>query len=145
MVSAVTSTLENMAFMEVLPLSAEEREEHPVDEENIFAAQRVSRPLVGEFVLFMPKTMVQYVAEALYTQPKEELADHIQQDLLVEILNTVAGRFLNEYLSQDKIYKLELPKIVEEFNNDEKKPVKRWFFQMEGKVFGITVTDELVG
>jgi len=101
---AVSETFENMAFLAVEPVSSAERQEVDI----LVASLLMHDPCQGEFRLLMPRDLLLQVAEALFALPVEELNDQLIEDTLSELLNTIAGRFLNEVLP-GSVYQLGLP------------------------------------
>jgi len=54
------------------------------------------------------------LAENMYAMEREELDDQLINDLLAEILNTIAGLFMTAVLPSDTKFVLGLPKLSEE-------------------------------
>ncbi|MGA1867406.1 MAG: chemotaxis protein CheX [bacterium] len=110
MMRAVNEVLENMAFMEVLPNGEPLR---PEDIPNLtWSSLLVNDPVLGEFQLFMSKSLAMKIAESVYGLPEEELTDLILCDTLGEMLNTIVGRFFNAVLPAEQTFTLGLPEVV---------------------------------
>jgi len=133
---AVFETIENMAFLEV-------RESHAVPVPGrgdvLRASLLMHDPVQGEFRLLMPRDLLLGIAEVLFAISRDELTEQLANDALLEILNTVAGQFLNE-LIPGEIYRLGLPEIV----TGQDKPLGNceavWHFRVEESGFSIAVS-----
>jgi len=133
---AVAETIENMAFLEALP----SQEPPPVEEgEMLRASLLMHDPVQGEFLLLMPRNLLLGIAEALFGLPVEELTEQLADDALLELLNTVAGQFLNEVIP-GQVYRLGLPEI--EPSSDE--PLGNseivWHFLIDDEGFSVAVS-----
>ncbi len=107
MLAAVCQTLENMAFTEAM--------EHYNPEYNIPAADLVwssiliQDPAQGEIRLAMPVEVLKKLTGAIFGLPEEEITPSQMDDILHELLNTIAGLFMTELLEADQTFKLGLP------------------------------------
>jgi hypothetical protein len=140
--TAVVESLENMAFMEVLAASEETLQS--VTAEAISVKQQILAPVQGEFHLLMPRPLVAIIAETIFTMAIEEVTEQQQEDVATELLNTIAGRFLNDYLPADEIYKLSLPAIEMAGVGEPDHQVRTWSFQMAELPFTFTMTETLL-
>ena len=110
LVDAVCETLENMAFMEAfqadVPL--------PLEGSDVLTVSLlIHDPQPGELWMTIPRPLLLKVAEGVFALPSEDLGDQILRDLLAEILNTLAGRFLTRLLPPLQSYRLGLPDFEE--------------------------------
>jgi chemotaxis protein CheY-P-specific phosphatase CheC len=130
---AVTTTLENMAFMEARAL----HEDHDcLGASPIYCANLlVLDPIQGELVMLMPEELLKQIAGNIYALPEEELSDRMLADLMSELLNTIAGIFLSALLPSDQTFGMGLPTISRDECHELEPPVERWHFQVDGKPF----------
>ena len=137
MTQAVMEVMEGMAFMEIL---ATRDEEAMAEAQNVLGVSLlVHEPVQWEFKLSIPLDLLGELAEAVFASPREELAPESLNDLMAEILNTVAGRFLTQILKDDQIYNLGLPEICPENSSNGDQPWKQWFFTADAKPFSIRI------
>ena len=138
--SAISSTLENMAFMEVGKEVAE-AVRYP-DEDIVVSRLLIHDPLPGELYLSMPKLLLGKIASSVYIMPAEELSEQMLLDMLGELINTVAGLFLNAYLPEDQAYNLGLPENVPVGENDSPFEMKTWDFHVDNDLFSLTLAGD---
>lgn len=111
MQQAVSQTLENMAFMEVL--------EHYDPSCTIPAAELawasllIADPVQGEIRLAMSKTLLTKLTAAIFALDPEEISQAQMDDILHELLNTIGGLFMTKLLEDDQTYALGLPEAGE--------------------------------
>lgn len=134
-VAAVAETLENMTFMEAVPA------ESGAEGESLTAGLLIHDPFQAELRLTLPLTLLGKVGESVYALPVENLEEQILCDLLAEILNTIAGRFLTAFLPPEQNYRLGLPEFGEEGVLPDTEE-KCWFFRMENELFTLRVRGE---
>lgn len=154
MIGSVARTLENMAFMEVLPCEEEPLEstgstdpaeltepaESAEESEGTMAVDLlVHSPVQGEFRLVMGRSLAVKIAEAVFGQTLEELTDQILGDILSEILNTVAGLFMTAYLAGEQVFQLGLPELHMEGVEDAEPPIREWRLCMDNEVFFVKI------
>ena len=134
MFKAVAETLENMAFMEV----EHTKDPMPPTEETMGVSLLIHDPVQWELAMSMPRRMVLDIASAVYAMSEEDISEELVQDLLAEILNTVAGRFLSEVLLPNETFTLGLPETcpVDGCPSDEA-PLLAWNFSADGLLFGL--------
>jgi hypothetical protein len=140
MLNAVTETLENMAFMEVL--AGSENSDTQLSRAVMSAGLLVNDPVQWEIKLHMPKTLLLKIAEAVYPMLQEETSDNLLNDLLAEILNTIAGLFLGEILPQDQTFTLGLPETGLETTIFET-PLMEWRFSADKEHFSLTAIGDM--
>jgi CheY-specific phosphatase CheX len=130
---AVTTTLENMAFMEARALH---KEHDCLAPSPVYCANLlVLDPFQGELVMLMPEELLRRIAGNIYALPEEELSDRMLADLMSELLNTIAGIFLSELLPSDQTFGMGLPTISRDECQELEPPVERWHFQIDGRHF----------
>lgn len=87
---ALSESLENMAFLELE--SGERVEEKPqLQPDHMLVSLDITKPLSGKFYLVFPEDMVTEMTE---TVAEDEAEEEMKKDVLSEMANTVAGRFL---------------------------------------------------
>ncbi len=134
---AVSETLENMVFMEVF--RSPEEASPPADEPCLAASLLIHDPLQGELDLIMPKELAKRISQAIYALPEEGLTEQIINDTFAELFNVIVGRFMNELLPKEQLYRLGLPEINETDTRDAETPQKEWLFITDGMTFLIRV------
>ncbi len=137
---AIATTLENMAFMEV-GKEVDEAVRYPA-EEMVVSRLLIHDPIQGELYLLMPKPLLSKIASSVYILPAEELSEKMLLDMLGELINTVAGLFLNAYLPEDQTYNLGLPEKVPAGQEDSPFEMKQWDFQVENDLFSLALAGD---
>ena len=107
MLQAVSQTLENMAFTEVLK-HYNPSYEIPVDD-LIWSSLLISDPVQGELRLAMPKTLLAKLTTSIFALEPEEVTQAQMDDILHEMLNTIAGLFMTNLLTDSQTFQLGLP------------------------------------
>lgn len=138
--NAIVATLENMAFMEVSQ-EIEEAVSYPA-EETLVSRLLIHDPIQGTFYLQMPKALLLKIASSVYIMPAAEIAEHMLLDMLCELINTVAGLFLNAHLPVDQIYNLGLPEEMPAGQEDRAFELKQWNFQVENDLFSLVLAGD---
>jgi hypothetical protein len=99
-------------------------------------------PIQGELYLRMPKPLLSKIVSSVYIMPSEELSEQMLLDMLGELINTVAGLFLNAYLPEDQTYNLGLPEQVPVGQEDSPLEMERWDFQVDNDVFSLALAGD---
>ncbi len=107
MINAVSQTLENMAFMEVLE-HFDSSYEIPV-EELVWNSLLINDPVQGEVRLAMSTTLLKTLTGNIFGIDDEEITQQQMDDILNELLNTIVGLFLTNLVADDQEYKMGLP------------------------------------
>jgi len=105
--NSLSEVLESMAFMEAE--AAEIPYARPSSEH--WTTLLVHDPVQGEFRMQMSRQMLVNIAEAIYGLLGEGMTTQVLDDTLAEMINTVAGHFLNKVLPGEQIYQLGLPEL----------------------------------
>lgn len=133
---AVAETLENMAFMEVVPtVKAINLDE----DEMLMTSLLMHDPVQGEFRMVMPRGLLLRITEALFSLPVEEMTEQLATDTLLELLNTIAGQFLNA-IFPGQVYKLGLPVVEKVGDVDMEATDTLWNYKIDEDGFSVSVT-----
>ncbi len=109
MIDAAGQTLENMAFMEVMQ-PGEQTDDLPA-EDLVWTSLLIHDPVQGEVRLAMPSSLLKKLTGNVFAMPEEEVATEQMNDIINELLNTIAGLFMTNLLSDDQEYQLGLPEL----------------------------------
>ena len=112
MINAVSQTLENMVFMEVME-HFDRSYEIPA-EDLVWNSLLINDPVQGEIRLAMAKTFLEKLTENIFSIDHNEITQPQLDDILNELLNTIVGLFLTNLLEDDQEYKMGLPELGEE-------------------------------
>lgn len=107
MLDAMCTTLENMAFVEVTEQSDELGTQVP--EDAVWVSILIHDPLQGEVRLAMSETLLTDMTANMFGLEPDEVMGEQKQDIIAEILNTLAGLFMTNLLPDDQTYQLGLP------------------------------------
>lgn len=111
MQQAVSQTLENMAFTEVL---THFDPDYAIPEAELaWTSLLITDPVQGEIRLAMSKSLLEKLTATIYTLEPEEISPAQSKDILNELLNTIAGLFMTALLEDDQTYAIGLPQIGE--------------------------------
>ena len=101
--AALCETFENMAFVEV----------HLREDAELEAVRSATllilAPFPGEIDLNVPSELLDQLARTIYGMDAAEATPEVLDDLLMEVLNTVTGRFLTHLLPPEQEYRLGIP------------------------------------
>lgn len=108
--------LENMAFISVEESSAEEVAE--LSQQFRGVNLLINEPTLFEMHLNIANELLLQLAENIYAMEPDELSEQLTNDLLAEILNTVAGLFMTAVLPPDTSFTLGLPELSDNSEDD---------------------------
>ena len=106
--SAFSKTIENMIFEDVEPVTDETIDPY-LGNDKLWAVLSVVESYAGELVLEVSMGCAKILAEEAYGEIDEEPSLEEMQDLVGEILNTLAGRFLDGLTPSGEKFQLGLP------------------------------------
>jgi CheY-specific phosphatase CheX len=138
--AAVVETFENMTFMEALPRPQADQAPALPAPQGMFIP--VTEPVKGLFWLFLPEKLLAAIAENVYVMETEEINQQIMQDTLAELLNTIAGKIMQEALPADQLFSLGFPRPAEAMPVQSDEIVSKYFFEMEGTLFFVAFSGE---
>jgi CheY-specific phosphatase CheX len=130
---SVVDTLENMVFMEVTP--EEGLASPPISADRMTVSLLIHDPVQGELRLSMPRSLTRKMTEAMYCLSAEELTEQMLNDNLAEIINIIAGRFMNEILDDGQTFRLGLPELEPTDIIDPGMETREWKFSSDGDEF----------
>ncbi len=111
MINAVSKTLENMIFLEAME-HFDRSYEIPKDEA-VWTSLLITDPVQGELRLVMSKDTLQKFTDNVFGFEVDEITDKQRDDILNELLNTIAGLFMTNLMTADEKYQLGLPELGE--------------------------------
>lgn len=137
---AAMDTLENMAFMEVEPVNGEIFIAR--DNDYQWSELLVHGPFQGELRIIMPRSLIRALSETMYGSIGKENEKEILDDAMGEILNTIAGRFMNKLLSKYETFQLGLPEAGKGQCSKITSPSVEKQFKTEDGAFTVMVSGE---
>ncbi len=106
--TAVTQTMENMTFEEVSTVASDKVT--IVSPTNVvWALLPLVRPYAGNLLINASYEYSESLVHEVYGFCEDDAVETSIKDVLSEIANTIAGRFLGEFLPVDKEFELGLP------------------------------------
>ncbi len=109
MISAASKTMEEMAFMEVME-HFDRSYEIPA-EELVWTSLLINDPVQGEISLALSKTLLSGLTCNIFALDEEDVTQLQLDDILNELLNTIAGLFMTNLLEDSQEYKIGLPEL----------------------------------
>jgi len=131
--SAAAETLEHMAFMMVEPADPDQPAADLSDA--VKASQLILEPHPGELRLIMPRRLAAEIAATMFSCNDSEISDGMLADVVMELLNTMAGDIMKRLLPQDHTFALGLPELGEEAFITNSAPTCCCSFQSQGLTF----------
>ena len=109
MISAASKTMEDMLFIALME-HLDRTYEIPV-EDLAWTSLLINDPVQGEIRLAMPKTLLTKFTCNIFAQDEDEITQPQLDDILNELLNTIAGLFMTNLLEDNQEYKIGLPEL----------------------------------
>ena len=88
----------------------------------------VTEPVLMELHLATSEALLRQMAETLYNFDADQIEDHLINDLLAEILNTLAGRLMTALLPEQQTFALSLPELASEEERLDDNPLFEAFY-----------------
>ncbi len=130
--AAVSNTIENMVFS-------------PTEESRmIWARLAALSPLKGEFIMFLPEPLARDLAAGLSGGEAAELPERAVLDCVAELLNIIAGQFLESVLSADVEFSLGLPTSGAGSCLDLPASSKCFYLRIDEKCFSLVLSSSLL-
>ncbi len=111
MINAVSKTLENMIFLEAM--AHFDRSYEIPAEDAVWTSLLISDPVQGELRLVMTAEALTKFTDNIFGFEVDEITDQQKNDILNELLNTIAGLFMTNLLTAEQKYQLGLPELGE--------------------------------
>ncbi len=134
-VKAVEMTFMDVAFIDVVEL------EYPEELQfgNIIYVSFYA-PVLGGMILHLPRECKKMIVENIHGSNWEALPPNEIDDCLVEVLNVLAGNFLNQYCGKGTRHSMSFPEIMfDESTIPAKDNYIDYYFDGEGKIFKVSV------
>ncbi len=109
MISATSKTMEDMLFIAIMEHLDRSYEIPP--EQLVWTSLLINDPVQGEIRLAMPKTLLKKFTCNIFAMDEEEVTQSQLDDILNELLNTIAGLFMTNLLEDNQEYKIGLPEL----------------------------------
>jgi len=137
--TAISKTMESMTFEEVEVVLEDTR--YPEDESNYcWSTLPVLSPVNGALILEISLENAEPLIKNVYGEVSEEIINEASiNDLLAEILNTIAGRFMSALLPSDQEFELGLPKTGRGSLTEPERKVTSISFSVGGYIMTVTV------
>ena len=138
LVTAVVKTFSDMAFIDAVDI--------PDYSEDLSFSHilhiSLHEPQKGQIVLFLPYACKKMIVENIYGRDWDSLHATEIDDCLLEILNVLAGNFLNEFCEKEITHGISLPKMLFDDTEIYRKSncFTDYFFDAEGIPFKISIT-----
>lgn len=108
---AVIDSFENLAFQEVTAIA-----KNPMPEVVLRSFRQcrmmVFCPLEGTLSLTISPALLKNVAASVYGLDPEAVESDMENDVLTELTNTIAGSWMRAISAQDQLYELGLPELI---------------------------------
>jgi len=128
----VVGSFSDMAFMDVIPSF---RGEVPVS--HLFRIS-FNGLEIGEIVLSLPKNCRKQIVENVYGENWEGLNATEIDDCLLELLNVIAGNFVQERYGRGTTYDISLPELIFDASMLLNRDMEDYYFDAEGELFKIS-------
>ncbi len=134
LIAAVLETFENLAFME--PESTPGGEF--MADRALCCSLAIQAPLKNRMQITMGEGLGKHIAGTIWSLPRESVDDQMCRDVLAELLNTIAGRFMKALLPGDQTFQLGLPEVAEPLAAEEE-GWRHFPFSLDTEVFVLSL------
>jgi|GEM_PF-1641599 len=107
---AITTTFSEMAFIDVDAL--DDSAVSGFTGKGLMSSINVLNPYKLTITIAASYEAVKFLVESLYSETGSEIDENTMQDVLAEILNTLAGCFMKKFLGNHIGYELGLPEKI---------------------------------
>jgi len=136
MFEAASETLENMAFMEVIPRK-ERREEL-----KYYSTLDILAPVTGTLTLVTTPKLAHEITAGLIDPEDGEPSEEMFFDALSELINTIGGRLMRVLTPEDETFSLGLPNSFSSSDHGFKKSSEFAHFEIDGQTFLVVATGD---
>lgn len=141
--SAVADLLEGFAFLEAVPSPSGSVLNRDI--RHMWSRIGIGEPFSGEIVLVMPVELVAQIAQNVFEKIPEADSgenDHkaipeLYADTLAELINTLAGQFLDKIVPESRSFSISLPESGSGIT--EPSPAEAFFFTADQFKFAVFV------
>jgi len=137
---SVVEAMEPIGFMEVE--YSEDEVPYNMGVERIRVDILVEAPFPGEIRLIIPRDLGMEVTGNLHSFDSKEVTTKQLSDLLAEVLNVIAGRFMSKIVSPAIPFKIGLPSLGQNVFLSTQASQATFHFEMEGKPFWVVLVGE---
>jgi hypothetical protein len=137
MIASVVKTFSDMAFIDVVEAAdfLEKLHFSHIIHISLFEPQK------GEITLFLPSECKKLIVENIYGEKWDTLHATEIDDCLLEILNVLAGNFLNGYCDKDVKHNISLPELLfDEASINSRADFTDFYFDAEGIPFKVSIS-----
>jgi len=131
LLDATRQTFETMAFVEVTEQSEEIPPETPT--QVAWVSILIHDPLQGELRMALSEGALTSMTADMFGIEIDEVANIQRQDIIAEILNTLAGLFMTNLIPADQTYRLGLPEHGDGPLPSTEDAAIIWNLQIEGE------------
>ena len=135
LLKSIQMTMMDMAFVDVI----EAGDESEVHHSNVLYIN-FSQPVNGGLILRFSKECKMMIVENIHGSNWESLSSDEIDDCLLEVLNVLAGNFLNFYCGKESGHNMTFPQML--FDEEEIPKVSEYipyYYDAEGVVFRVDV------
>jgi CheY-specific phosphatase CheX len=126
---AVALTFGDMSFLDVQPALEEEQSA----QEGQLLHISFLAPATGGMMLFLPLELKRQIVENIHAKPWDELNNTEIDDCLLELLNVLAGNFLQQMFGSDTKVNLSFPEVLfDRFEVEHVGSYHDFFYNAEG-------------
>lgn len=144
LISALTQSWENVTFEEI-EIPAPDSSLPAIGPNTLWAAVPLLSPYKGELSLELPGELARAISGEVFDMVEAGPSLASMQDLMGELLNTVAGRFLDALLPPNTVFQLGLPETGQGRRTFSAPPVTSLLADVAGQGVRITLTGDAFG
>ncbi|MBC8203974.1 MAG: chemotaxis protein CheX [FCB group bacterium] len=138
---AVATTFEEMAFEMAVPMKGDENYDEFIIEK-IHAVIHIISPVEGKMAVILSSEYAKSIAENIIAQNADEITPELVNDMLGEILNTIAGNYMKNLTHSSIKFELGLPHTGEGAPQLEADELESVTFRMNGEYMIVKIYGE---